>query len=552
MKTSQQEKTFDVVIVGSGAGALTAALTAVHQGLEVVILEKTSYWGGSSAYSGGGLWIPNNFLMQQAGALDSEEEALEYMNAVIGDVGPASSDVKRRFYVKYAPEMVNWLQSLGFRWVRAHLYPDYYPNVKGAKTGRVIEGDVFDGKKLKHLAKSLNKAPGMPDIALKSGDAYLLPMVTRSWKGFSTMMRIAGQTLRWKLTGRQPLTLGRSLCGQLMYLIQQKRTTEVWLNSSLKKLLVEGDKVTGVEVQLQGETVVVRANKAVILAAGGFPHNKEMRKKYHGIDEEWSSATPGNTGDAILAAEAIGAATALMDDAWWGASFILDGKINFSVTERSMPGCILVDQDGYRFANESTSYVDLGHEILRHHQKTGKAIPCWLIMDGLYRKRYLFGMMPPGVTPKKYIRNGEVIKADTLEDLARQCKMPYKNLKTTLKRFNSFALHGKDEDFGRGQDIYDRYYSDDFVRPNSNLAPIQNPPFYAIRFYPGDLGTKGGLLTDEFARVLKTDGSIIENLYATGNTTASVMGRTYPGPGSTLGPACTFGYIAIKHLTNTL
>ncbi|MCX8149635.1 FAD-binding protein [Thermaurantimonas aggregans] len=552
MKNTQWDKTYDVVVVGSGAGALTAALTAIHQGLRVVILEKTAYWGGSSAYSGGGLWIPANFLMKKAGALDSPEEALEYMNAVIGEVGPASTEEKRKIFLKFGPEMVDWLTSLGFKWVRAHLYPDYYPNVKGAKTGRVIEGAVFDGKKLGPLAKSLNKAPGMPDIALKSGDAYLLPMVTRSWKGFSTMMRILGQTLQWKLTGKQPLTLGRSLCGQLMYLIQKKQPTEVWLNSPLKEIISDGDSVVGVVVERDGKATKIKAEKAIILAAGGFPHNKEMRKKYHGLDQEWSSATPGNTGDAITAAESIGAATDLMDDAWWGASFILDGKINFSVTERSMPGCILVDQDGFRFANESTSYVDLGHRILEHHRNTGKAIPCWLIMDGLYRKRYLFGMMPPGLTPKKFIRNGEIIKADSLESLARQCNIPYDNLKATLVRFNSFALHGKDEDFGRGQDIYDRYYSDDFIRPNSNLAPITTPPFYAIRFYPGDLGTKGGLLTDEFARVLRKDGTAIKNLYATGNTTASVMGRTYPGPGSTLGPACTFGYIAVKHLTNTL
>lgn len=219
----------------------------------------------------------------------------------------------------------------------------------------------------------------------------------------------------------------------------------------------------GVVVEKHGQEVRVKANKGILLDAGGFSHNAEMRQKYQGVGAEWTSASPGNTGYAIQAGEQVGGALALMDEAWWGGSFYMNGQINFSVYERSLPGCILLDEKGKRFVNESTSYVD----------------------------------------------------------------------------------------FGRGNDIYDRYYSDPRILPNSNLAPIENAPCYAIKFYPGDLGTKGGLLTDEYPSVLKEDGSVIEGLYASGNNTASVMGRTYPGPGSTIGPACTFSYIVMKHLAET-
>jgi len=237
-----------------------------------------------------------------------------------------------------------------------------------------------------------------------------------------------------------------------------------------------------------------------------------------------------------------------MEMAWWGGSYIMEGKIMFSVHERSFPGCILVDHLGERYVNESTSYVDFGRAMLEREAKVGGAIPSWLILDKMHRKKYMFGLMMPGVTPGKYIKDGTLVKANTIEELADKCNINKENLVKTVKRFNSFAHQGLDDDFKRGNDIYDRYYGDPRVLPNANLSPIENAPFYALKFYPGDLGTKGGLLTDEHARVLREDGSVIEGLYCTGNNSASVMGQTYPGPGSTLGPSCTFGYIAMNHL----
>lgn len=545
------DESYDVIVVGSGASALTAAITAEHNGMKTLVVEKLNKWGGSSAYSGGGLWIPNNFLMQQAGALDSEEEALEYMEAVIEEVGPASSRARKEAYVHHAPKMVNFLKDLGFEWQRAEYYPDYYPNVKGGKTGRVIESTIFNGKRLKGFLKTQIVAEGMPPIAISSGDAYLLPLVIRSWKGFKRVMKVFGQTIGWLITGRYPLGIGRALTGRLMYILQTRYKTPVWLNSPFKDLIIENNKVVGAVIEKEGKLLNIQATRGVLLGAGGFPKNPEYRKKYQPVDGSWSSAAPGNTGDAIQIGEKHGAALSLMEEAWWGGSFVLDGQVLFSVNERSLPGCIIVDKHGNRFVNESTSYVDLGRKMLDHDNEIGGSAPAWLVMDNQYRNRYLFGMMPPGQTSKKLLKNGEFIKAGSIEELAQKCGINSQNLQKTLGRFNSFALNGKDEDFGRGQDIYDRYYSDPRVAPNSNLATIKQPPFFATRIYPGDLGTKGGLLTDEFGRVLRTDLIPIEGLYASGNNTASVMGKTYPGPGSTLGPACTFSFIAMNHLANS-
>lgn len=547
---TEWHETVDVIVVGSGASALTAAITAEHNGMKTLVTEKLDKWGGSSAYSGGGLWIPNNFLMQKAGALDSPEEALEYMEKVIEEVGPASSRARKEAYVYNAPVMVDFLTEKGFEWQRAEKYPDYYPNEPGGKTGRVIESTVFNGKKLKKFLKTQIVSPGMPPIAISSGDAYLLPLVMRTWQGFKRTMSVFRKTLAWLLTGRYPLGIGRALTGRLMYILQTNYQTPVWLNAPLKDLIIENDRVVGAVIEKEGKTINVKANKGVLLGAGGFPKNPEYRKKYQPVDGAWSSAAPGNTGDAIQIGEKHGGALALMEEAWWGGSFILDGTVSFSVNERSLPGCIIVDKHGKRFVNESTSYVDLGRKMLDHDAEVGGSAPAWLIMDDVYRSRYLFGMMPPGQTPKKFLKNGDFIKANSLDELAQKCAIDAENLKDTVITFNSYALNGKDEAFGRGQDIYDRYYADPKVTPNNNLAPLTKAPYYATRIYPGDLGTKGGLLTDEFGRVLREDLSVIEGLYASGNNTASVMGKTYPGPGSTLGPACTFSFIAMNHLAN--
>ncbi|MCL2757484.1 MAG: FAD-binding protein, partial [Coriobacteriia bacterium] len=268
------------------------------------------------------------------------------------------------------------------------------------------------------------------------------------------------------------------------------------------------------------------------------------------ISTEWTSANPGDLGDGIIAGMDVGAATALMDDAWWGPTLINpNGSAQFMIWERSNPFSIIVDMAGSRFMNESASYVDCGHWMYEHNEKV-PCIPAYMIIDSNHRKRYMLGMMMPKSNSKAAFSSGFLTQANTLEELAEKVHIDAAALKSTVERFNGFCVTGIDEDFGRGDNAYDRFYSDAAdAKPNPNLGPIAVPPFYALKVWPGDLSTKGGLLTDEFARVLDLSGAVIEGLYATGNNSAAVMGRTYPGAGSTIGQAMTFGYVAAKHAT---
>jgi 3-oxosteroid 1-dehydrogenase len=333
-------------------------------------------------------------------------------------------------------------------------------------------------------------------MAMQTSDAALLPLVRRTWRGFKRAMKVGFKTIGWRLTGRSPLGMGRSLVAQLMHILQDNRDVPVWLQTELVDSIVDKDRVVGAVVDRDGTSQRIRAEHGVLLGAGGFAQNDSFRREHQPVGDDWTSVAPGDEGDAIQIASDIGAELAMMDKSWWGASFKLEGDVQFSVWERSMPDCILVDQDGVRFANESTSYVDLGRKILEHDEKHGNAVPSWLILDNNHRKRYLFGDMPPGYTPSKHVESGDIIKATSLDDLADQCEMDADQLAATVDRFNGFAHNGIDEDFRRGDGIYDRYYSDPRVQPNPNLAPIENAPFWAIRMYPGDLGTKGGLVTE--------------------------------------------------------
>ena len=306
----------------------------------------------------------------------------------------------------------------------------------------------------------------------------------------------------------------------------------------------------GVEIEQNGESRFIQC-KAAVFASGGFDHNLELRKKYHHLDNEWSSGSPSNTGDLLVLAEKYNLDTELLDDAWWGPTLMNENnEPNFMVYERSLPHSIIVDSNGERYFNESESYVDAGHAMLAQQEKNGNTNPSWIILESRFRKRYLFGSMLPYMTPKSAYESGFITKADSLEELAEKCGMNKETIKATVDRFNSFVANGKDEDFGRGDSAYDRYYGDPSY-PNPNLGEIIKPPFYAAKVYPGDLGTKGGFVANEHSEVLR-EGKPIKGLYATGNCSASVMGRTYPGPGSTLGPATVFGYIASNHIKATL
>jgi 3-oxosteroid 1-dehydrogenase len=542
------EHTTDVVVIGSGAAGLTAAIAARDAGCEVLVLESMDKVGGNTAKSAGGFWLPNNPYMKAAGVDDSYEAVLTYLNEVIPEKGPASSKERREAYVKHAPELVTWLEGLGFKAIYARGYPDYYPECSGGcAEGRCVGADLFDPRLLGKQWK--DKVYTVP-VPMHAHEANKLSIAIRTWSGFFTVADIIGRrTILWRLLGKQRVSMGGSLIGQLLKILLD-RSVPVWLETPLVSLITDGDAVVGVMAEKGGKNIRIRATHGVILAAGGFEHNDGMRQQYqqHPISTEWTSGAPGNRGGGIQAGIAVGAAIEMMDEAWWMPTLLPKSGPVPLLFERSLPYSMIVDSSGQRFMNESQSYVDCGHQQYQRN-KVVPAIPAYLILDSRHRKYYMMLAMNmmPCITPKSAYKEGFITKANSLPELARSMGIDETGLVATAKRFSQFAKNGKDEDFGRGDSAYDRFYSDPRVKPNPSLGPIEKPPFYALKVWPGDLGTMGGLLTDEHARVLRKDGSVIRGLYAAGNNTASVMGRTYPGPGATIGPAMVFGMIGGRH-----
>jgi 3-oxosteroid 1-dehydrogenase len=373
---------------------------------------------------------------------------------------------------------------------------------------------------------------------------------------------VGTRTVWAKATGQNLVGMGRALIGPLRIGLR-KLGVPVQLNTALTDLYLEDGAVRGVYVRDTGipessEPQLIRARKGVILGCGGFEHNEQMRVKYQRapITAEWTVGATANTGDGILAAEKLGAALDIMEDAWWGPTVPLVGAPWFALSERNSPGSIIVNMSGRRFMNESMPYVEACHHMYggEHGQGPGPGqnIPAWLVFDQQYRNRYIFAGLQPGQRiPRKWMESGVIIEAGTLEELATRTGLPADEFIATVRRFNGFARSGVDADYHRGESAYDRYYGDPTNRPNPNLGEVKHAPFYAAKMVPGDLGTKGGIRTDVHGRALRDDGSIIEGLYAAGNVGATVMGHTYPGPGGTIGPAMTFGYLAALHIAQS-
>jgi 3-oxosteroid 1-dehydrogenase len=553
VKMSEFDRSVDVLIAGSGAAGLVAALRADAHGLSTLLVEKSDKIGGTSAYSGGGVWIPNNAVTRADGLQDSFEEALTYLDDIIGDVGPASSSQRRHAFLTEGPKMISFLIDKGFKWRRATGYSDYYPHRPGGKAeGRGIEPQVFDVRRLGEWRQHLRTSP-LPPLPMYTNEAASFALMVKTRKGLRTALRVAARLIGRRLIGQRPMTNGHSLVAQLL-LLNLQHNLPIWRESPLRELIVDDGEVIGAVVEHEGELVRVRATRGVVLTAGGFARNAEMRAKYQPAPSsaDWTSVPPDDNGDGIRVGIDVGADTALMDDAWWGPTLVdpATGHPSFILWERSFPHSIIVDESGERFMNESESYVDAGHRQYERNQVV-KAIPAWMIVDAEHRRRYPMATLPPGLTPKSALKSGFITKAATLEELAGKIGVDAAGLRGTVARFNEMAVRGVDGDFGRGSNAYDNWYGDPSNTPNPNLGTIAKAPFYALQIWPGDLGTKGGLLTDEHARVLDGDGAPIPGLYAAGNTSASVMGRTYAGPGATIGPATTFAYIAVDHLADS-
>lgn len=539
------DKTVDYLVVGTGAAGLSAAVIAKRNGLDTLVIESTDKWGGTTAISGGGLWLPNNPLLKDDKMHDSIDDALEYMNQTIGDVGPWTSEARKKAFLIGIDHYVNTLAEEGVRWVRSKDYPDYYPDLPGGRIGRALEVRPYNTRRLGKWRKTQRVSIPAP---LMTDDVWLLSRAWSTPTGFVRGARFVFRTIGSLALGKISMGMGMAFTGSLMEIVL-RQGTPVWLKSPLTDLILDNGRVVGAVVKKGRKTIRIRATRGVMLGAGGFAHNTAWRQKFHGVPG-WSSAPEGQLGQGIAIGAKAGGALGMMEDAWWGGTTAnTNGSPymhGFILNERSDPWSIVVDQKGNRFLNESESYIDFGHHILEHHKKT-PAIPSWIVFDHRHTTHFLnSALMVPGAK-KKLAKMGELVTADTVHGLADAMKVDKSTFLATVERFNEFARDGVDRDFGRGRTAYDRYYSNPLVKPNPNLGTIEKGPFTAMKIYPGDLGTKGGLITDEWARVLDKKGEIIEGLYAAGNNTASVMGHTYPGPGSTIAPAGVFAFLGALH-----
>jgi 3-oxosteroid 1-dehydrogenase len=557
--TTEFDHSVDLLIVGTGAGAMAAAIRAHDLGADVLLIEKTEAYGGSSAMSGGSLWIPCNHLMKQDGVVnDSPEEALEYLkNITRGEV----PEEKLSKYVEQSPKMLKYLhEEARLNMFSMPGYADYYPEVQGGKPGaRACEPHRFDARllgdefdRMRPLALQelivgrmtmtateahdvLTAAPGYIKLALKIALRYYMDI-----KG-----RMKGKRDR-------SVSLGNALVGPLRLSLMD-RNIPIWLKSPCSELIVEDGRVVGVVAEKQGKQVRIQAKKGVLLSAGGFESNSEMRKQYlpNPTEAEWTAANPGNTGEIINMAMDLGAATGFMDEAWWGPITVVPGeeRARMLVVEKGLPRSMFVNAKGRRFLNESAPYDDICKGIYGNDKEDARTVPCYMVFDATFRKKYPVGPLLPGMpVPKALKKVGYLKESDTIEGLAAQLGIDPEGLKDEVAKLNAYAVDGKDPEFDRGGSAYDRYYGDATVEPNPCLGPMDTAPYFGILVYPGDLGTKGGIMTDASARVLKESGETIPGLFAIGNCSAAVMGPTYPGAGGTIGPAMTYGFIVAEEL----
>jgi 3-oxosteroid 1-dehydrogenase len=544
---SAWDETADFVIVGSGGGALCAALYLARHGAKAVVLEKQAKVGGSTCMSGGVLWVPNHPLQAAAGVPDSYEDGLAYMNAAIGDAGPASSPLRRHVYLTAGPECVQFLLDAGMQWVRSPGYSDYYDELPGGKAeGRSLTVPLFDGTALGPWLQRLQTLP--PLVPINTWEFRHVLLAGRSWKGLRTALTVAGRVLLQKLTGKVLLGIGAAVQARMLQLVLAAEVP-VRPETPVTQLVSEHGRIVGVVAEHAGRPLRIRARNGVLINSGGFARNPALRERFgpQPASSDYTMANPGDTGEVLQEALRLGAASDLTDQAVWvPVSRPPGAPTTFHVQDMSKPGSLLVDASGQRFVNESVSYMELGQRMFERNAQV-PAIPAWYIRDARCHRRYPVGGVFAMQQPKAWLESGYLKKADTLEELARLCGIDPQGLVRTVERFNRFAQTGVDEDFGRGARAYDRYFGDPRNRPNPCLAPLARAPYYAIALYPGDVGTCGGLLTDEHARVLRSDGSPIEGLYATGNATASVMGRCYPGAGASIGNSFVWGFVAARH-----
>lgn len=542
----------DLLVVGSGTG-LAAALAAHEHGLSVLVIEKSSYVGGSTARSGGALWLPSSQVIEDCGGNDPASRAHTYLESVVADSAPRE---RYAAYLDNLPATVDMLRrTTPMKLFWAKEYSDYHPEAPGGSAaGRTCECRPLDTAILGEYLADLR--PGVMEVSIPmptTGADYrwlnLMSRVPR--KGLPTVLKRLAQGLGGLALGRRYAAGGQALAAGL-FAGAIRAGIPIWLDTSLTELVTEGGRVTGAVVEHGGNRFFVTARRGVVLAAGGFDHDMEMRRKFQSdsLGSNLSLGAESNTGDAIRLGQDAGADIALMDQSWWFPAVApLPGAAPaVMLAERSLPGSLIVDHNGRRFANESADYMSFGQRVLQFEASGTPVEDMWIVFDQQYRNSYVFAaeLFPRMSIPQAWYDAGIAAKADSFAELASKMQVPVDEFSATVTRFNENAFAGEDPDFERGRSAYDRYYGDPTITPNPNLRPLVKGPFYAVKMVLSDLGTCGGLRADDHARVLREDGTAIDGLYAIGNTAANAFGHTYPGAGATIAQGLVYGYIAAR------
>tara|TARA_R110002073_G_scaffold4618_6_gene29831 strand:+ start:3320 stop:5017 length:1698 start_codon:yes stop_codon:yes gene_type:complete len=554
----QYDQEVDWLVAGSGAAGMTGAIAAHQLGGRVLVVEKEPRYGGTTCKSGGVAWLPGNHRQAELGIDDSAEQGWQYLYALIGEsVSPA----RLRAFAMRAGEMLAFMMRHSrVEFTPLPEYMDYYPTQPGYKSGgRSMDPGAFSLRELGAEAERIRDDYSSIlrcNITVTEGRQLGAMGPAAIWLGARLYARY-WLDLPARLRGKrdQRVTLGAGLVACLRRSLMD-RDIPLWLNAPLQELLLEDGRVSGAVVVKDGVPQRVRARRGVLLAMGGFAHNATMRQAFQQapIGSDWTAAAPGATGDGIRMGQALGAALGFMQSAWWSPSYRMpDGSVLALIAGKAYPGSIMVNRKGQRFTNEAQPYEDVVKDQYASEARGEGAIPCYLIFDARFRQQYPVGHIKPGKMvgdsqlPGELFSSGLLTRADSLQGLAEALDIDASGLAATVERFNEQARAGRDPDFGRGDSEHDRYYADPKVQPNPCLGPLETGPYYALRCDAGDLDTKGGLLCDEHARVLKESGDVIPGLYAAGNTSAAVMGDTYPGAGATIGSAMTFAYLAAQH-----
>ncbi|HEY5761268.1 MAG TPA: FAD-dependent oxidoreductase [Steroidobacter sp.] len=560
----QHPESYDVVVIGSGAAGAMAALRAAELGLSVVIVEKARKFGGTSATSGGVLWVPNHQLTPSD---DSRDKALSYLGSVMEE---QASRERVRAYLDQAPEMVRFMKAVGIPVVPA-AWPDYYPKAPQARTDRSLICDTFDGRQLGEkftlMREQYTRFKLLNRYAMDIAQFFVISTRGKGW-------RVAFLKMLWRYwtdfeTRRQTkrdrrFTQGAALMGWI-YKKVFERGVELRMDTKLDELLYEEGRVSGVRVSHFGRQYVIQAKQGVVLGAGGFEWNQALRERFFpvpGLTRHSSTPEDANRGEALIAGMKIGASTEHTESGWWIPTMHLPmpkasnfEEIHQAAFDVGRPHSVCVNRNGLRFVNEACGYDDFGKAMVADQLNSGANTPCWLIFDATFRRKFTAGglmptaLMPDGKIPPDWWDH-YVFRAPSLEELARKIHVPVEALSRTVANMNAYARSGVDSEFGRGSSSYDQMFGDATLSPNPCLGMIERSPYYAVAINLGDLGTKGGLKVDSQARVLDGAGRPIGHLYAAGNCSASPFGNCYPGAGGTIGPALTFGFVAANEIAS--